>query len=157
MKTKLFLILLIVCFVGCKSPKSITTDRTVNIDSLSTSHISVATTDSLFQRIISHLEIEFEYTLIKYSAPDSTGTQHITEQHTLKGTGKKEHETSTSIKSEANIQRTDTTKVNTNIKEQSETTYQKTFWEKWQDAIFNILGLSAFCVILYWIIRTKKI
>jgi len=152
MKTKLFLILLIVCFVGCKSPKSITTDRTVNIDSLSTSHISVATTDSLFQRIISHLEIEFEYTLIKYSAPDSTGTQHITEQHTLKGTGKKEHETSTSIKSEANIQRTDTTQVKKDIKEQSETIYQKTFWEKWQDMIITVSAI-VLVVVIIWLVK----
>jgi hypothetical protein len=152
MKTKLFLILSIVCFVGCKSPKSITTDRTVNIDSLSTSHISVTTTDSLFQRIISNLEIEFEYTLIKYSAPDSTGAQHITEQHTLKGKGKKEQEASTSIKSEANIQRTDTTKVNTNIKEQSETTYQKTFWEKWQDMIITVSAIVLMVVII-WLVK----
>lgn len=122
------LLLLFLSLLGCKTPSKV--ERTVQVDSISVSEVMTASYDSLMQRILSSLTFDFEYSLIEWSKPDSSGTQYKEKEHHLKASGVAETETQTvRVVTETEVKR-DSIQVNRQEKETVTPVETKSWWDK---------------------------
>lgn len=149
-----FCFLLLLC---CKTPTK--TQINTESDSIYVSNLSVVRNDSLIKQILSSLTFEYDYTIKKFSKPDSAGNQHVEEEHTIKGHGKQDVETTETIKSNNTIIRNDSSAIKNTETIISTPVKVLTWWDRFCIKIGNwalVIGLICLGYTVYWLRKRNK-
>lgn len=144
-------------FIACKTP--IKTQITTESDSIRIYNLSVVKNDSIIKQILSTLTFDYDYTIKKFSTPDSSGEQYVEEEHHIKGNVKQNVETKETVISNSNVKQNDSS--STKKKETMISTPVKTlnWWDKVRIKIGDVgivIIILAIGYILFWLIRKKK-
>lgn len=149
-----FCFLLLFC---CKTPTK--TQINTELDSIHVSNLSVVRNDSLIKQILSSLTFEYDYTIKKFSIPDSAGNQHVEEEHTIKGHGKQDVETTETIKSNNTIIRNDSSAIKNTETIISTPVNTLSWWDRFRLKIGNwglVVGLFGIGYVVYWLVRKLR-
>lgn len=146
---------LLLGIIGCKTPVAI--EKTTSMDSVNVKGYSRMNYEEIMRQIYSSLDCDFDYTLIEWSKPDSSGHQYKEKVHIIKAKITAIKEDTINIKSaefinckdSTALMRTDRNIVTPQVKSLS-------WWDKirlgvsnWMVIIFSVGGV----LIIIWLVR----
>lgn len=115
----------------------------VNKEAISETDVSFSDSINVIEKILRSLDYDFDYSLIEWSAPDSTGKQYKVSETKIQGHSKASEEVTKETTQKPII----TLQSQTNEKEEIKEAVKKSY--PWYIKFFVILGILLFIIALY--------